>query len=99
MAKDYAKLDACLTVRDLADEEAGCDEVLFGCALRKDDVEAFLADVRTLVETVYGGASFSELVACDQADEAMAAARARWRSDASQELVACAARIVEEASA
>lgn len=75
-------LDVALVVRDLNDEEAGCDEVLFGCALRKDDLSAFFADLAKLVES-YGGARFAELLAHDENDEVLASVRRRWLDDAS----------------
>lgn len=77
-------LDVALVVRDLNDEEAGIDEVLFGCALRKDDLQAFFADLAKLVES-YGGAGFAELLERDENDEVMAAARRRWLNDAAGE--------------
>lgn len=75
------ELDVMLVVRDLNDEEAGVDDVLFGCALRKDDLTAFFADLAKLVES-YGGAEFAELLARDENDEVLAAARRRWSDDA-----------------
>ena len=82
MVEDISRdLDVMLVVRDLNDEEAGVDEVLFGCALRKDDSAAFFADLAKLVES-YGGAEFAELLARDENDEVLAAARRRWSDDA-----------------
>ncbi|MDO5042954.1 MAG: hypothetical protein Q4D92_05520 [Slackia sp.] len=88
-------LDVMLVVRDLNDEETGFDEVLFGCALRKDDLKAFLTDLAKLVES-YGGAEFAELLEHDEGDEALVSARRRWLEDASSDLIESARLVIEE---
>ncbi|MDO4590783.1 MAG: hypothetical protein Q4B35_05250 [Slackia sp.] len=81
MARDYGAFDVLVTMRDMADEEAGVDDVLFGCALRKEDLDAFVADVRELAASKYGAAAFSELVEADEQDAACTAAHRRASSD------------------
>lgn len=75
------------------DEEADCDDILFGCALRKDDLPAFLADFSKLV-AAYGGADFSELLENDVDDAVIASARRRWFADVSKDVVDGACRII-----
>lgn len=88
-------LDVMLVVRDMNDEEAGFDEVLFGCALRKADLQAFLADLSRLVDS-YGGADFSELSTCDEDDAALMAARRRWFDDTAKDVVEGARLVIDE---
>lgn len=90
----YANLDALLVVRDMNDEQAGVDDILFGCALRKDDIEDFLRDVADLARREYGAMSFVELVDLDSDDEAMRSAHGRWMSDATADTIAAAERLI-----
>lgn len=88
-------LDVMLVVRDMNDEEAGFDEVLFGCALRKADLPAFLVDLSRLVDA-YGGADFSELAARDEDDAAIVAAQHRWFDDMAQDVVEGARLVMDK---
>lgn len=93
MAGNDAELDVLITVRDLNDEEAGIDDVLFGCALRKDMLPAFLADMAALARS-YGGKDFVELADEDD-DSVIMAARCRWFADAARDTIDCAQSVLD----
>ncbi|MDO4442700.1 MAG: hypothetical protein Q4B69_02385 [Slackia sp.] len=80
MPDESVDFDVLITIRDMSDEEAGVDDVLLGCALRKDVLPAFLADVAKLAHS-YGGKDFGELAESDD-DSVLDAAHRRWLSDA-----------------
>ena len=96
MEGDKTELDILITIRDMNDEESGVDDILLGCALRKDDLPAFLRDVAALARS-YDGKNFSELAESAD-DSAIIAARRRWFADAARDVVDRAQAVLDDSS-
>ena len=68
--KDYSKPNKQFIMIDMYDDSEDC-EVQAGVAIPAEHAEAFIAEVERIAVEKFGGATFSELLDCDENDESM----------------------------
>ena len=93
--KDYSKLNKQFIVIDMYDDPEDY-EVQAGVAIPAEHAEAFIAEVERIAVEKFGGATFSELLDCDENDESMDASSKKNFSDQLGRVIAAAERIMME---
>lgn len=93
--KDYSKLNKQFIMIDMYDDPEDC-EVQAGVAIPAEHAEAFIAEVERIAVEKFGGATFSELLDCDENDESMDASSKKSFSDQLGRVIAAAERIMRE---
>lgn len=93
--KDYSKLNKQFILIDMYDDPDDY-EVAAGVAIPAEYADEFAEAVQRLAVERFGGATFSELLDCDENDESMDAAVKKNFSDQLGRVIAAAERIMRE---
>lgn len=91
--KDYSKLNKQFILIDMYDDPEDY-EVQAGVAIPAEHAEAFIAEVERVAVEKFGGATFSELIDCDESDKSMVASARKNFDDQVGRVLAAAERVM-----